>query len=95
MASGGVSGSAVAVATLGGVLIYAGFRGVTPLQALRDATGGHPPPVEGHAATESSQGLSGLADSRRATVVSTELRGRHVQPAPQDAPRLLRLLIVR
>lgn len=42
----GISGTAVAVATLGAVLVYAGFRGVSPLQALRDVTSGSPPPVE-------------------------------------------------
>jgi hypothetical protein len=46
--SGGISGTAVAVATLGAVLVYAGFRGVSPLQALRDAAGGKPPPVQGN-----------------------------------------------
>lgn len=44
----GISGTAVAVATLGAVLVYAGFRGVSPLQALRDAAGGSPPPVVGN-----------------------------------------------
>lgn len=47
MASGGVSGTAVAVATAGGVLIYAGLRGVNPLQALRDISSGKPKPVVG------------------------------------------------
>lgn len=39
---GGISGVAVAVASLGGILVYAGFRGVNPLQALRDVTSGSP-----------------------------------------------------
>jgi hypothetical protein len=42
----GVNGVAVAVAALGGVLVYAGFRGVNPLQALRDVSSGQPPAVE-------------------------------------------------
>jgi hypothetical protein len=41
----GISGAAVAFATVGGVLIYAGFRGVNPLQAMRDIGGGKPPAV--------------------------------------------------
>jgi hypothetical protein len=45
--SGGISGAAVAVATTGAVLMYAGFRGVSPLQALRDAASGKPPAVVG------------------------------------------------
>lgn len=75
MASAGVSGSAVAVATVGGVLVYAGLRGVSPLQAFRDAAGGKPPPVVGKPTTDpvSSSPItsttSGLDDSRRAAVV--------------------------
>lgn len=40
-----ISGTAVAVAIGGAVLIYAGLRGSTPLQALRDVTSGRPPAV--------------------------------------------------
>jgi hypothetical protein len=40
MASGGVSGVAVALASAGGVLIYAGFQGQNPLEALKDITSG-------------------------------------------------------
>lgn len=42
---GGISGLAVAFATAGGLLVYAGFRGVSPLQALKDVSSGKPPPV--------------------------------------------------
>jgi len=45
--SNGISGTAVAVATAGAVLVYAGLRGVSPLQAIRDAAGGKPPKVTG------------------------------------------------
>lgn len=38
--SGGISGVAVVLATAGGVLLYAGFQGVDPLQALKDITSG-------------------------------------------------------
>lgn len=74
--STGVSGVAVAVASLGGVLVYAGFRGVSPLQALRDVTSGSPPPVVGNPtdvpapATAGSSGQSGFGDGKRATVVA-------------------------
>lgn len=40
MASGGISGVAVALATAGGVLLYAGFQGKTPIEALKDITSG-------------------------------------------------------
>jgi cell wall-associated NlpC family hydrolase len=42
MASGGegISGVAVVLATAGGVLLYAGFQGLDPLQALKDITSG-------------------------------------------------------
>lgn len=44
----GLSGVAVAFMGLGGVLVYAGFRGVSPAEALRAVAGGKPEPVEGH-----------------------------------------------
>lgn len=40
MASGGISGVAVALASAGGVLLYAGFQGQSPLAALKDITSG-------------------------------------------------------
>lgn len=43
---GGISGTAVAAATAGGVLIYASLRNVTPLHALRDVLSGNPPAVQ-------------------------------------------------
>lgn len=38
--AGGISGVAVAAAAIGGVLIYAGFQGQSPLAALREITSG-------------------------------------------------------
>jgi cell wall-associated NlpC family hydrolase len=40
MPSGGISGLSVVLATAGGVLVYAGFQGLNPLQALKDVTAG-------------------------------------------------------
>lgn len=40
MASSGISGVAVALASAGGVLLYAGFQGLSPIAALKDITGG-------------------------------------------------------
>ena len=69
----GISGVSVAVASIGAVLVYAGFRGVSPLQALRDAAGGKPPPVKGNPTTPvitSPTSSSGLTDARRGAVVA-------------------------
>ena len=41
----GISGVAVAVATGGALLVYAGFADTNPLQALRAVSGGKPAPV--------------------------------------------------
>lgn len=45
MASAGISGLAVAAATAGGVLVYAGFKNLSPVAALRQISGGKPAPV--------------------------------------------------
>lgn len=69
----GISGVAVAVASFGAVLVYAGFRGVSPLHALRDVAGGHPPPATGKPTSPiitSPTSSSGLTDARRAAVVA-------------------------
>lgn len=43
MANGnGISGIAVALAAAGGILVYAGFKGVSPIGALRDVSTGKP-----------------------------------------------------
>ncbi len=58
--SGGISGVSVGLATAGGVLVYAGIRGISPLAALRDIAGGAPLPVsEGQA--ESAPTAAGTA----------------------------------
>jgi cell wall-associated NlpC family hydrolase len=41
----GISGRALALATGGAVLVYAGLRGESPLEALRGILTGSPPPV--------------------------------------------------
>jgi cell wall-associated NlpC family hydrolase len=42
VAGSGISGLSVGIITAGGLLVYAGIRGVTPLQALRDVSSGQP-----------------------------------------------------
>lgn len=45
MAGTGISGLSVGIITVGGLFVYAGIRGVTPLQALRDVSSGQPTAV--------------------------------------------------
>lgn len=44
MAAGGISGLGVGVIAGGALFVYAGLRGVSPLQALKDITSGKAPP---------------------------------------------------
>lgn len=58
MASGkGISGVAVAIAAAGALVAYAGFRGVSPLDALRDLGHGRVPKVP-HRSANLDPGLS-------------------------------------
>lgn len=78
MASDGINGIAVGMTTAGAVLIYAGLRGVSPLQAIRDASSGKPPPVVGKPTTDPVVAAGGVgniiidtaSDIRRSMVVS-------------------------
>lgn len=57
MANGnGISGLAVAIVAAGGILVYAGFKGQSPVGALRDISGGKPSGV-----TDRSTDLGGIA----------------------------------
>lgn len=49
-----VSGVAVAVATGGALLVYAGYRGTSPVGALREVSGGRPTPVSSTGTTTAS-----------------------------------------
>ena len=64
MATKGISGVGLAMATGGALIAYAGFRGVNPLQALKDVASGNPPAVE-----SKSAGLK-LGDSLYNTVTT-------------------------
>lgn len=44
--SGPISGPAIGLATAGGLLLYAGLRDVSPVQAIRDVLSGRPPGVK-------------------------------------------------
>lgn len=70
--STGISGTAVAVATAGAVLVYAGLRGVSPLQAVRDAAGGKPPAVVGKPTETAVPSLSSNNAGRNLVVAAAQ-----------------------
>jgi cell wall-associated NlpC family hydrolase len=49
-----VSGTGVALATAGGVLVYAGLKGMNPLDALREIASGHPSGITANAPAAAS-----------------------------------------
>lgn len=72
--SGGINGLSIGVITVGATLVYAGFRGVSPLQVFKEVSGGKLEPVTGKPTTDPVAGVpslpSGFGDSRRAAVVA-------------------------
>lgn len=74
MARTGISGTAIGVATLGAVLAYAGFRGESPLQALRNIASGKPAPVTSNPTTVTGAipGLSSHNAGRNAVVAAAQ-----------------------
>ena len=71
---GGINGLSIGVTTVGVALVYAGFRGVSPLTVFKEVSGGKLPPVVGKPTTDPVAGVpslpSGFGDSRRAAVVA-------------------------
>lgn len=74
--SGGINGLSIGVTTVGLVLVYAGYRGVSPLTVFKEVSGGKLPPVVGKP-TPAPLGpgggggtASGFGDGRRASVVA-------------------------
>lgn len=66
-----ISGTAVATATIGGVLIYAALRNVTPLQALRDILSGNVaavPEGKGLAEIPIAGAAGGIADAAAGSI---------------------------
>jgi hypothetical protein len=57
--SGAVSGVSVAVATVGSLLVYAGIRGVSPVQALRDISSGKPPAISKEGTSQGDSAILG------------------------------------
>lgn len=58
-----ISAGSVLLMTTGGVLAYAGFRGVNPLEALKAVTSGNPEPIRKKSSSDSSAlGHISLAD---------------------------------
>lgn len=72
--SGGLNGLSVAVTTVGAALVYAGFRGVSPLQVFKEVSSGSLPPVAGKPTQDAVPGVtpppSGFGDARRSAVVA-------------------------
>jgi hypothetical protein len=74
--SGGINGLSIGIVTVGTALVYAGFRGVSPLTVFKEVSGGKLPPVTGKPTTDPATGggvtplPSGFGDSRRAAVVA-------------------------
>lgn len=85
--SGGISGVGIAAMAAGGLLMYAGFRGVSPLEALRNVASGKPAPVEspglflsaGRAAVDASQVSVGKSNSTLVNAVMKYQSDRYSQ----------------
>lgn len=72
MTSGGLNGLSIGVTTVGAVLVYAGFRGVSPLQVFKEVSGGKLQPVTGKPTQDVVPGASSSesGNPRRAAVVT-------------------------
>jgi len=74
VASGGLNGLSIGVTTVGAVLVYAGFRGVSPLQVFKEVSSGKLAPVTGKPTPDVVPGVtpppSGFGDARRSAVVA-------------------------
>lgn len=76
MASGGISGTAVAVATAGAVMIYAGYRGISPVAALRDVASGSPPAVSSTGTTLASPTTDSTGSGSGSALVNAAMKHR-------------------
>jgi cell wall-associated NlpC family hydrolase len=79
--SGGISGVAVAVGTVGTLLVYAGMKGTNPVQALKDISSGKPAGVS-KTGTSSGDGMI-LGE------VPTNTAGGAVSPTPITSSALV------
>lgn len=77
--TGGISGLAVAFASVGGLLVYAGLRGTTPIGALREVSGGKPAPVSSTGTTLTGSSV-GSAAGNAAQAIAGQLGGGVVGP---------------
>lgn len=72
MANGnGISGIAVALAAAGGILVYAGFKNLSPVGALRDVSGGKPTGVTDKATDLGSFNAGALGTAVGGAIAST------------------------
>jgi hypothetical protein len=79
--SGGISGVGIAALAGGGLLVYAGFRGVSPLEALRDVTSGKPAPVTSNPLdiSETSASQASFAGTSNSALVNALMKHTHEQ----------------
>lgn len=76
MASGnGISGPAVAVAAVGGVLAYAGFVDMNPIEALRAISSGKPPKVPDRKESADQTSVPGSASGSAVVRAAYRYRG--------------------
>ena len=83
-AQAGISGKAIALATGGGILVYAGLRGENPLEALRSVLTGSPAPIpsgtpvtlELPSDTASRSGVASSAVAGRAAQIALQQVGK-------------------
>jgi cell wall-associated NlpC family hydrolase len=81
-AKGGISGVGLAIATFGGLLVYAGFKGTNPVEALRDIASGTPSGI-----TPRNAGLQAAAASYRSGGAAGGTSGAGAGNALVDAAR--------
>lgn len=80
---GNISGTAVAAATVGGVLVYSALRNVTPLQAMKDVLSGKPPNIPSTAGSKVAGLVTSGVASATATVAANALGPKIVSAARQ------------
>jgi hypothetical protein len=99
-ASGGINGLSIGVISVGAVLVYAGFRGVSPLQVFKEVSSGKLEPVTGKPTTDPVVAAGGVGniiintagDVQRGLVVSAAQKytkdvysqGKRTQPGFSD-----------
>lgn len=84
----GINGVGVAVATAGGIFLYAAFKGMSPLEALKSVAAGNPSPVEARTIgyTKSGGSSGGGSSSGSGSIQASVTSG----PFPELANAVMR-----